>query len=277
MSDYYCPHCGADLGDQYGFDPDAGYWTCTECGQFLMDDDIADGGSVTNLDFDVDAALRAVNSELNRYTNRAEGIDYFIGVVSGIMAGVIDATFVGEIQIDGKDIGLSHQQVNNFIQEYAKSRGFENDRLKDAISDLEQAFKVAQDNVWKGAGTLPLPLILIGLRAVPHIDRVPKVNHVLKHIRHHITGPVIRVFRVQTGVGDPVLGAGVHGRRVNAFVLELFCDLGRSHAAGAHGEDAFHDHGRFLVYHKRRFLFLSLAVTVGSAGPDPDAPLRLSV
>lgn len=43
MSDYYCPHCGADLGDQYGFDPDAGYWTCTECGQFLMDDDIADG------------------------------------------------------------------------------------------------------------------------------------------------------------------------------------------------------------------------------------------
>lgn len=43
MSDYYCPHCGADLGDQYGFDPDAGYWTCTECGQYLMDDDIADG------------------------------------------------------------------------------------------------------------------------------------------------------------------------------------------------------------------------------------------
>ena len=37
MSDYYCPNCGADLGDQPGFDPDAGYWTCTECGQFLTD------------------------------------------------------------------------------------------------------------------------------------------------------------------------------------------------------------------------------------------------
>lgn len=37
MSDYYCPHCGADLGNQPGFDPDAGYWTCTECGQFLTD------------------------------------------------------------------------------------------------------------------------------------------------------------------------------------------------------------------------------------------------
>lgn len=40
---YYCPNCNADLDDQFGFDPSNGTWTCTECGQFLMDDDIADG------------------------------------------------------------------------------------------------------------------------------------------------------------------------------------------------------------------------------------------
>ena len=45
MSDCYCPHCGADLGDQYGFDPNAGYWTCTECGQFLTDPDEDDSDS----------------------------------------------------------------------------------------------------------------------------------------------------------------------------------------------------------------------------------------
>ena len=152
-------------------------------------EDASNIGSVTDLDFDVDAALRAVNSELNRYTNRAEGIDYFIGVVSGIMAGVIDATFVGEIQIEGKDIGLSHQQVNNFIQEYAKSRGFENDRLKDAISDLEQAFKVAQDNVWKGAG--------IGVSAK---------NHHLADLAHHptpvglLSAIVVQFLRIGTFV-----------------------------------------------------------------------------
>lgn len=28
MSDYYCPSCGADLGDQAGFDPDEGFWKC---------------------------------------------------------------------------------------------------------------------------------------------------------------------------------------------------------------------------------------------------------
>lgn len=43
MSDYYCSNCNADLGDQNGFDPLAGTWTCAECGTFLIDDDIASG------------------------------------------------------------------------------------------------------------------------------------------------------------------------------------------------------------------------------------------
>ena len=37
---YYCPHCGAVLNDQPGFDPDDGVWTCSECGQCLYGDDI---------------------------------------------------------------------------------------------------------------------------------------------------------------------------------------------------------------------------------------------
>ena len=37
MSDYYCTNCGADLGEQYGFDPEKGYWTCTVCGILLTD------------------------------------------------------------------------------------------------------------------------------------------------------------------------------------------------------------------------------------------------
>ena len=43
--EYYCPHCGATLNDQPGFDPDNGTWTCTECGQMLMDDDIYNGNT----------------------------------------------------------------------------------------------------------------------------------------------------------------------------------------------------------------------------------------
>lgn len=43
MGEYYCPNCGADLNEQLGFDPDNGTWTCTDCGQLLMDDDVYEG------------------------------------------------------------------------------------------------------------------------------------------------------------------------------------------------------------------------------------------
>ena len=42
MSEYFCPNCGADLEDQYGFDPDKGVWTCTNCGETLYGDDVAE-------------------------------------------------------------------------------------------------------------------------------------------------------------------------------------------------------------------------------------------
>ncbi len=120
--------------------------------------------------FNLDAELARVNKELDRYTNYAEGIDYAFAVFSGIYSGILDALFVGQCTITPEGIGLNHKQVNEFIQNYAETRGFGNDRLKDAISDLEQAFKVAQDNVWKGAG--------IGVSAK---------NHHLADLAHHPT------------------------------------------------------------------------------------------
>lgn len=110
-------------------------------------------GEASNFDVDeINRALAKVNSELERYTNKADKSDYAFAVFSGIISGAIDALFVGETRITDADIALSHQQVNNFIQEYAKAKGYDKERLKDAIGDLEKAFKVAQDNVWKGAG-----------------------------------------------------------------------------------------------------------------------------
>ncbi len=121
-------------------------------------------------DAQIDAALAQVNKQLERYTFDGRKADYALGIISGLYAGVIDSVFVGAASFDGLDMALSHQQVNNFIQEYAKSRGLGGDRLKDCIRDLEQAFKVAQDNVWKGAG--------IGVSAK---------NHHLADLAHHPT------------------------------------------------------------------------------------------
>ena len=114
--------------------------------------------------------LNQVNQELERYTNYADGVQYAYAVACGIISGAIDSAFFADTKIFNNDIGFSHRQVNEFIQEYAASRGLGGDRLKDCISNLEQAFKVAQDNVWKGAD--------IGVSAK---------NHHLADLAHHPT------------------------------------------------------------------------------------------
>ena len=114
--------------------------------------------------------LNQVNQELERYTNYTDGVQYAYAVACGIISGAIDSAFFADTKIFNNDIGFSHRQVNEFIQEYAASRGLGGDRLKDCISDLEQAFRVAQDNVWKGAD--------IGVSAK---------NHHLADLAHHPT------------------------------------------------------------------------------------------
>ena len=47
MLENYCTNCGANLNNQEGFDPDDGYWTCTECGTMLIDPDLE--GSDSNV------------------------------------------------------------------------------------------------------------------------------------------------------------------------------------------------------------------------------------
>lgn len=143
----------------------------------------------SDINFDVDAALQAVNRELDRYTDHSEGIDYFIGVASGIMAGMIDDAFVGELKISETDIELSNTQVNLFIQKYAELRGFPNERLKDAIVALEKEFSVAQDNIWKGK-----------------IKSVSTKNHHLADLAHHptpiglLSSIVVQFLRIGTFV-----------------------------------------------------------------------------
>ena len=133
--------------------------------------------------------LKQVNQELERYTNYADGVQYAYAVACGIISGAIDSAFFADTKIFNNDIGFSHRQVNEFIQKYAASRGLGGDRLKDCISDLEQAFKVAQDNVWKGAD--------IGVSAK---------NHHLADLAHHPTPAglmsalIVQFFRVGTFV-----------------------------------------------------------------------------
>ena len=40
---FFCPNCNATLNKQKGFNPNVGYWECTQCGTLLTDEDVYDG------------------------------------------------------------------------------------------------------------------------------------------------------------------------------------------------------------------------------------------
>lgn len=63
MDEYFCPNCGAVLNNQYGFDPNCGVWTCTECGTHLMDEDIYEGDTFEGVAWYCDACGALMNRQ----------------------------------------------------------------------------------------------------------------------------------------------------------------------------------------------------------------------
>ena len=61
--EYHCPNCGAVLNNQDGFSPYDGTWTCTECYQRLMDDEIYDGDTFTGVEWRCDCCNALLNKQ----------------------------------------------------------------------------------------------------------------------------------------------------------------------------------------------------------------------
>lgn len=115
----------------------------------------------------VNKKVAELNVDIDNLTNNADGLDYTIAVASGVLTGLIDSFFVGELGLfeNASDEakaqfreakGESNEIVNKFVEKYAKMRGYKpkegSDRLKGAISFLEEKFPVANDNTWSGQG-----------------------------------------------------------------------------------------------------------------------------
>ena len=111
--------------------------------------------------------ISELNSEIDRFTNHADGLDYMLAVGSGILTGLIDSFFVGEFNFK-KSKANANEKVNEYIMKKAKNNGYEGDRLNGAIRFLENEFKVKQDNIWNGS----------------HINVSAKSHH-LDDLAHH--------------------------------------------------------------------------------------------
>lgn len=91
-----------------------------------------------------------LDEEINQLTNHADGFDYAIAAASGILTGLIDSFFVGEINW-ATEKGEIHKKFNQFIEQKAKREGYNGDGgLKGAIAFLEKKYPIASDNIWSG-------------------------------------------------------------------------------------------------------------------------------
>jgi len=106
----------------------------------------------------VDAQIEAnqkkideINAQIDKLTNHSDGIDYMMAVGSGLIAAAIDSLWVGEFSFErGK--AWSNEKVNDFVLKAAQKQGYTGERLKGAISYLEDHFKIPSDDIWNGEG-----------------------------------------------------------------------------------------------------------------------------
>ncbi len=97
------------------------------------------------------AKLDALNSELDRLTNHADGADYTVAVASGIIAGLIDSFFVGEFSFERASTWGSCK-INDLVLKIAGTQGYKGNDLGDAIRSLENKFPIAADKATAAFG-----------------------------------------------------------------------------------------------------------------------------
>lgn len=89
--------------------------------------------------------LDYLNAEIEKLTNHADGLDYAAAVVSGVLAGMVDAFFVGEFSLSrGK--AWSNEKVNGFVHTLAEKTGYTGSDFDGAIRHLER-YGIPSDSV----------------------------------------------------------------------------------------------------------------------------------
>lgn len=88
--------------------------------------------------------IDALNKEIDRLTNHADGLDYTVAVVSGVFCGLIDAIFVDEFSFENAQ-NMGDEKMKKFVKKVAKLKGYKGDDLSQAVRFLEQESPIAAD------------------------------------------------------------------------------------------------------------------------------------
>lgn len=133
--------------------------------------------------------LDELNTEIDRLTNHADGIDYMVAVASGVLTGMVDIIFVEDFSLD-KANDWGNRKTNNFIIKMAQKNGYKGNDLQGAVKFLEDKYHIAADKVTNKFG---------GAR-----------QHHIRDFSHHPT-PIGLLFSLLTQFTNRVYGTDTAG------------------------------------------------------------------
>ena len=100
---------------------------------------------------ELDEALAQVNKRLERYTFDGDKADYSIAIASGIIAGMIDSLFVGELSLEYAN-EWGNEKAKELALRVAKYQGYEGTDPSRAVVYLEKHFEIAADKATDAFG-----------------------------------------------------------------------------------------------------------------------------
>ena len=94
--------------------------------------------------------IAKLDAKVEQFTNNADKLDYSIAVASGIIAGLIDSFFVGELSFElAQDSKWGDEKVSDFVKKVAEKKGWDpkksNGSLQSAVKYLEDKYPIAAD------------------------------------------------------------------------------------------------------------------------------------
>lgn len=92
----------------------------------------------------LEKAIYDLDNEIENLTVRADKLDYFISISSGIVCGMLDILWVGEFSLEhGRNIAES--KINALVEKTVALFGCNETGLKSAVSFLEKKFPIPSD------------------------------------------------------------------------------------------------------------------------------------
>ena len=138
---------------------------------------------------DIQNRIDEINSDIERLTNHADGMDYTIAVASGVVCGLIDVLFVDDLSFE-KANEWGDDKVKQFVLKTAQKQGYKGDDLSKAVGFLEKKYPIVADkatNIFGGG-----------------------LQHHLRDFSHHPT-PVGLLFSLLTQFTGCVYGTDTAG------------------------------------------------------------------